>query len=121
MKINGWGAGGGVAAGIGGCASAPAGPSVKGLPGRNKTMEQFQAEDARCRQAATGELERDKGGQVSAQKRYDMAYMQCMYAQGNQIPVVNRPGYSSPAGASPATKGTIGQPPTPPSGTPTTP
>ena len=88
------------------------------LPGTNKSMEQFQADDARCRQAGAAELQREKGGQVSAQKRYDMAYLQCMYAQGNQIPVVNRPGYSSPAGASPATTGTIGQPPPPPAGTP---
>jgi hypothetical protein len=108
----------GAAAVIAGCASAPTGPSVMVLPGSGKTMEQFQVDDTRCRQAATGELARDKSGQVSAQKRYDMAYMQCMYAQGNQIPVVNRPGYSSPAGASPATTGTISQPPPPPAGTP---
>jgi len=108
----------GAAAVMAGCASAPTGPSVMVLPGTGKTMEQFQTEDARCRQAASGELERAKAGQVSAQQRYDMAYMQCMYAQGNQIPVAGRPGYSSPAGASPATTSTISQPPVPPAGTP---
>ena len=108
----------GVTAAMAGCASVPTGPSAMVLPGSGKTMEQFQAEDVRCRQAASGELDRTKAGQVSAQMRYDMAYMQCMYAQGNQIPVGGRPGYSSPAGASPATTGTISQPPPPPAGTP---
>jgi hypothetical protein len=87
------------------------------LPGSGKSMEQFQTEDARCRQAAAGELERDKGGSVSAQGRYDMVYMQCMYTQGNQIPI-SRPGYSTPAGASPATTTTVSPPPRPPAGTP---
>jgi hypothetical protein len=106
---------------LGGCATAPTGPSVMVLPGTNKSMEQFQTEDARCRQAAAAELERDKGGQVSDQKRYDMAYLQCMYAQGNQIPI-SRPGYSSPYGSAPATTTTVNpttvNPPPPPSGTP---
>ena len=101
---------------LAGCASAPTGPSVMVLPAANKSMEQFQADDARCRQAAAGELQRDKGGQVSAQKRYDMAYLQCMYAQGNQIPV-SRPGYSTPGGSAPSTSTTVSPPP-PPSGTP---
>jgi len=101
---------------LAGCASAPTGPSVMVLPGANKSMEQFQADDGRCRQAAAGELQRDQGGQVSAQKRYDMAYLQCMYAQGNQIPV-SRPGYSTPGGSAPATSTTVSPPP-PPSGTP---
>ena len=100
-----------------GCASAPTGPSVMVLPGSGKSMEQFQTEDARCRVAAAGELAREKAGQVPAQMRYDMAYMQCMYAQGNQIPM-GRPGYSSPAGSAPATTTTISPRPAPPAGTP---
>ena len=108
----------GVAAVIAGCASAPTGPSVMVLPGSNKTMDQFQTDDGRCRQMATGELQREQRGSVSAQQRYDMAYMQCMYAAGNQIPVSGRPGYSTPAGASPATTTTISQPTAPPAGTP---
>jgi len=100
-----------------GCASAPTGPSVMVLPGSGKSMEQFQTEDARCRQSAAGELAREKGGQVPVQMRYDMAYMQCMYAQGNQIPM-GRPGYSSPAGSAPATTTTISPRPAPPAGTP---
>ena len=102
---------------IGGCASAPTGPSVMVLPGKGKSTEQFQQEDARCRQMATNELA-TKGGQVSDQRRYDMTYMQCMYAQGNQVPVSSRPGYSNPYGSAPATSGPVAPPPGTPSGTP---
>ena len=112
------------AAVLAGCASAPTGPSVMVLPGTNKSTEQFQADDARCRQMATSELAGTKSGNVPAQRRYDMTYMQCMYSQGNQIPAVNRPGYSTPYGAAPATSTTVsppagaGTPPPPPAGTP---
>ena len=151
---------------LGGCATVPTGPSVMVLPPPEKPFEQFQAEDAGCRQwagqqvghsaqetvnqntatgavagtligaglgAAIGAASGNAGlgaaigagsgllvgsasganaGQVygyEAQRRYDIAYMQCMYARGNQIPgVVTRtrtirtvppppppPGYSS--------------------------
>jgi uncharacterized protein YcfJ len=35
-----------------GCATVPTGPSVTVLPGRNKAFEQFQMDDAACRQWA---------------------------------------------------------------------
>ncbi|HYB42375.1 MAG TPA: glycine zipper family protein, partial [Candidatus Methylomirabilis sp.] len=35
-----------------GCATVPSGPSVMALPGSTKTFEQFQADDAACRQFA---------------------------------------------------------------------
>ena len=152
---------------VGGCATLPTGPSVMVLPPPNKPFEQFQAEDAICRQwaahqigmspqqavnqdtatgavagtaigaglgAAIGSASGNAGvgaaigagsglvvgtaaganaGQASgyeAQRRYDIAYQQCMYSKGNQIPgVVTRtrtirtvppppppPGYGSP-------------------------
>ena len=103
---------------VAGCASAPTGPSVMVLPGSGKSIEQFQSDDARCRQVATSELAAVASGNVSDQRRYDMAYMQCMYAQGNQVPVSNRPGYSSPYGAAPSTSTTLSPPPAPPAGAP---
>jgi hypothetical protein len=118
MKISGALAALGVAAVIGGCASTPTGPSVMVLPGAGKTMDQFQADDARCRQIATSELQRERPGTVPAQQRYDMAYMQCMYAAGNQIPGTSRTGYSAPGSAAPATGQGMSQPPGPPAGTP---
>jgi len=128
---------------LGGCATSPTGPSVRVMPGPGKTFEQFQADDAVCRQwagqqigqspqetinqnavtgaaigtvigaglgAAIGAASGNAGtgaaigagsgllvgtasgvnaGQVygaEAQRRYDIAYMQCMHAKGNQIP-----------------------------------
>lgn len=37
---------------VGGCATIPTGPSVQVMPGPGKTFEQFQADDAMCRQWA---------------------------------------------------------------------
>jgi hypothetical protein len=134
---------------VGGCATLPTGPSVKVLPAPGKSFEQFQVEDAICRQwagqqigmtaqetvnqntaagavvgtvvgtgigAALGAASGNAGagaiigagsgllvgtatgsnaGQYygyEAQRRYDIAYEQCMYAKGNQIPgVVTHP------------------------------
>jgi len=126
-----------------GCVTLPTGPSVMVLPAPGKSFEQFQADDALCRQwarqqigmspqeavnqnivtgaavgtavgaglgAAVGAASGRPGagaavgatsgllvgassgasaGQVygwEAQHRYDIAYQQCMYANGNVIP-----------------------------------
>jgi len=126
-----------------GCATVPTGPSVMVLPAPGKPFDQFQMEDAYCRQWASQQIGTSPGeastsstltgagigtlvgaglgaaigaaagnagtgaaigagsgllvgtasgasaGQTSgyeAQRRYDNAYMQCMYAKGNQIP-----------------------------------
>lgn len=128
---------------LGGCATVPTGPSVMVMPPPGKPFEEFQADDAVCRQwaaqqigqtpqeaankstatgaaagtligaglgAAIGSASGHWGegaaigagsgllvgtatganaGQVSgqeAQRRYDIAYSQCMYARGNQVP-----------------------------------
>jgi outer membrane lipoprotein SlyB len=125
---------------LGGCAVMPAGPSVLVLPGSGKSFDQFQADNAICRQfadmqvggqsatqvaqqsatqsavlgtvvgAALGAAAgRGEGAAIGAasglalgaaagagpayasgaelQRRYDYAYVQCMYARGNQVPV----------------------------------
>jgi len=129
------------------CATVPTGPSVTVLPGDGKNFEQFQADDAACRQWAAQQTGTDTkeastestvtaaaigtaagaavgagigaaggnpavgaavgagagllGGTVigadsaawaatSAQHRFDVAYTQCMYAKGNQVPVLPR-------------------------------
>jgi hypothetical protein len=80
---------------LGGCVSVPTGPSVMVLPPKGKPFEQFQAEDAKCRQWAgqkVGTTYQDY--QYEAQRRYDIYYQQCMYAYGNMIPGVR---YTSPA------------------------
>jgi hypothetical protein len=40
---------------LSGCASIPTGPSVMVLPGNGKTFEQFQTDDAVCRQWSAGQ------------------------------------------------------------------
>ena len=72
---------------IGACARTPTGPSVMVLAGAGKTLDEFHRDDDACRQTAAQELQNTKGGEVPAQRRYDIAYMQCMYAKGHQIPV----------------------------------
>ncbi len=130
-----------------GCVTMPTGPSVMVLPGSGKSFEQFQVDDATCRQWAGGQIGMApqaianqntatgavagtamgaglgaaigaasggagygaaigaasgllfgsaagaSSGQASgweAQRRYDIAYQQCMYAKGNQIPGYSR-------------------------------
>ncbi len=129
--------------GLTACATVPAGPSVKVMPGPWKPFEVFQADDAACRQwaaqqagtspsdaanqnlvtggvlgtlagaglgaaigaaygnpgagAAIGAASGLIGGTAvasgpayeaghAAQVRYDNAYVQCMYAKGNEVP-----------------------------------
>jgi hypothetical protein len=162
------------------CASVPTGPSVMVLPGTGKNFDQFQGDDAVCRQwatqqtgttvnkAATGSTVggaavgtvvgaavgaaigaaaggpatgaavgagvgllggtavgagNAQGASMSVQRRYDVAYMQCMYLKGNQIPVArgSRPAYTAapppPPPAPPSATLPPGVPPPPP-GTP---
>jgi hypothetical protein len=76
-----------------GCATAPAGPSVLVLPGAGKPFEQFQADVNGCREWAADQV-RGAFVEVPAfevQRRYDNAYMQCMYAKGHQVPSLPAP------------------------------
>lgn len=158
------------------CATVPTGPSVLVLPGTGKSFEQFEADDAVCRQwalqqtgmtpnqaaaastatgaavgtavgaglgaaigAAAGSPATGAavgagaglfggtavgagnayGSSISAQQHYDIAYVQCMYAKGNQVPITrgSHPVYSAspplPPGVPPPPPGT---PPPPPPG-----
>jgi OmpA family protein len=162
---------------ITGCATVPIGPSVMVLPGNGKHFEQFQADDAVCRQwaaqqtgttterasthstvsgAAIGTIlgaaagaavgaaagspatgaavgagagllggsaigaSRASGAQASVQDRYDMTYMQCMYAKGNQIPVRGSlPTFTRQPAATPSVPNApVIVPPPPPPGPP---
>jgi Glycine-zipper domain len=167
---------------LSGCATIPTGPSVMVLPGTGKGFEQFQTDDAVCRQwasqqtgtttdrvskestvsgaaigtvvgaavgAAFGAAAHNPGlgaavgagggllggtaigasqggaAEGSVQRRYDAAYVQCMYAKGNQIPAArgSHPAYTStvpppPPPAPPAAvpPPPVGSPPPPPPG-----
>ena len=80
------------------CARVPSRPGIAALPGSAKNADEFRSDDAVCRQAAAIEAK------ATEKWRYDMTYLQCMYAKGNQIPVpggIFEPTYVSP-GSSPA-------------------
>ncbi|MBI3635236.1 MAG: hypothetical protein HY216_03315 [Candidatus Rokubacteria bacterium] len=70
-------------------------PNVMVLPGVGKPFEEFQRDDVICRQWAAGPSVRD---------RYDIAYQQCMYARGNQIPGVVPASRPSGTPSPPATR-----------------
>ena len=76
---------------LSGCATVPTGPSVMVLPAQGKPFEAFQADDSVCRQwaaqqAGAGPSETAYGAGWEVQRQYDIAYQQCMYAKGNQLP-----------------------------------
>ena len=125
---------------LAGCASIPEGPSVAVMPGPGKPFDQFNADNAICKEFARqqigvnpndvareqvvtgaaagtvlgaasgalmghgheGQTESMAGAglivgsaaganaanesTMTLQRRYDIAYQQCMYAKGNQIP-----------------------------------
>ena len=91
------------------CAGVPTGPSVMVLAGKGKTLEQFQTDDGVCRQVAAQEIQSTKRSEMPAQRRYDMAYMQCMYAKGHELRV---PGVAGEPATNPSASPV-------PSGTPT--
>ncbi len=85
---------------LAGCASVPSGPTVMALPGSAKSADEFRSDDAACRQVAAVDAKATK------EWHYDMTYLQCMYAKGNQIPVpsgmyvpTSSPGSSTPEAA----------------------
>jgi uncharacterized protein YcfJ len=150
MKLNNMFLGATLALMLAGCASIPVGPSVAVMPASGKPFDQFQADNAICRQfaeqqmganpnqvareqvitgAATGAaigaasgalMGNGHDGQaesmagagmivgsaagagaanastMSLQRRYDIAYMQCMYAKGNLVPGYPAPRYTPP-------------------------
>ncbi|PYN92585.1 MAG: glycine zipper family protein [Candidatus Rokuibacteriota bacterium] len=87
---------------LAGCASVPSGPIVMALPGSAKSADDFRADDAACRQTAAVDAKAPK------KWRYDMTYLQCMYAKGNQIPAPS--GMFAPATAPAPTTAPANQP-----------
>jgi hypothetical protein len=89
-------------------AACVSGPRVLALPGTGKTFEEFNADDGACRTWATQQ------GSSAVQWRYDIAYLQCMYARGHRVPSAGgSPGYAAP-GPAPAPAGSPSVPPPPP-------
>ena len=73
---------------IAGCASMPSGPNVMVLPGTGKSFDNFRSDDALCEQYASTQVQGAKDdSEQELQERYDVAYVQCMYAKSQRIPV----------------------------------
>ena len=112
---------------LGGCAMMPAAPSVMGLPGAGKSLDQFYADDTTCRQWAAQRTHETAQGApfgyyydaAEPQRWYDMAYLQCMYGNGHRIPGVTTgpppppPPTASPPSSSPFPAGARPPAPTP--------
>lgn len=132
---------------LSGCVSQPVGPTIPVMPGQNKSLQAFQADEATCegyagqrvaggaeaanntaigegilgtalgaglgaavgggRGAAIGAAsgavvgtgvgaDTSAGAQMSLQRRYDIAYAQCMQTKGNKVPHHPRRGYPPP-------------------------
>jgi hypothetical protein len=65
------------------------------LPGTGKSFEQFHADDGMCQQFAMTEAQGPAAGAAGAvasapamQRKYDLSYIQCMYAKGHRVPVL---------------------------------
>ncbi len=72
------------------CSVMPSGPSVLVLPGAGKCFDLFHNDDLICRKFVLSQLgatQQKPASQDNTQQDYDIAYMQCMYSQGHQIPV----------------------------------
>src|SRR5207245_8919365 len=89
-------------------------PTVVLVPGTGTTSAQLQPEDARCAQPAASDAATAKEGTVEPRQRYNIAYMQCMYAAGTQIPMAGRP---PGPGAANLPQPPAGTPPGPPPAT----
>jgi outer membrane lipoprotein-sorting protein len=82
---------------LGGCVELPTAPTVAAMPSAYKPLEVFQADDVACRGYASQQVAGQQGGSYSydypynLQYRYNVAYEQCMYSKGNQLP-----GYTPP-------------------------
>src|SRR4051794_16702854 len=59
-----------VAAILAGCVTTPTGPAVRVLPGTQKTLDQFQADEVACRQYAYNMV----GGPEAAQRANERAW-----------------------------------------------
>lgn len=81
---------------INACAILPDGPTVVALPGTGLSLESFQSDDVNCQAFALGQINNTPNQATgsgpsrswySNQQRYDINYIQCMYAKGHRVPV----------------------------------
>lgn len=122
------------------CSNLPTTPSVMTLPGTGKSFDQFLADDQICQQfaythiggagtssgintAPTRSNYTSNSSYGEQQYRYDMSYIQCMYAKGHRVPVSGQITSDKSVGrqqnVAPSGRSTSGfTPPPPPKGPP---
>jgi hypothetical protein len=99
------------------CATAlPTEPGILALPGSGKSLEQFQTDDVECRKYAGSRIEvgggrPDDASSYDVQRRYDFAYVQCMYSKGHKVPVSG--GYTGTSAGNMPPSGNVAPPGTP--------
>ena len=105
------------------CVTVPTQPGILALPGTDKTLEQFQADENECGRNAYGRvsaMNASSSDYYELPRRFDFAFLQCLYAKGHKVPVLggytNAPaGNPPPSGAQPQPEGI---PPPPPGAQP---
>jgi len=74
-----------------GCITLPTGPNVMALPGMGVSFDHFRNDDTVCELYAGTQVGSGtsslSGSEYEIQQRYDVAYVQCMYAKGHRVPV----------------------------------
>lgn len=117
---------------LGACAAVPTGPTVPVMPATGMSLDQFRDDDAVCQEHALAQLgvtgadqaASDSGARSTVaetagasasdmQRRYDLGYIQCMYAKGHRVPVLG-PMTTQPAPIPPPPPPPGTAPPAPP-------
>ena len=84
----------------------PSVPQVLAFSGNGKSLEQFRIDDVLCKKTSERMSGKTDAQSVPArnsdestasdlsasglQRRYDVAYVQCIYSQGHQVPVLGQ-------------------------------
>ena len=91
---------------VAGCETRPQGPTVTALQGEARSIDEFRADVAECKRYAVEDrgsiapggnqgslidgIDSAQFAGYGLQRRYNRAYVQCMYARGNKVPVLAR-------------------------------
>jgi hypothetical protein len=102
---------------LAGCETMPAGPTVAALQGDGKSPDEFRTDDKDCRKYASAHADEmtlpsanpgDGTGSLidgtdsaqfagyGLQRRYNRAYVRCMYIRGDKVPLLARERWPAP-------------------------
>ena len=80
----------------------PTDPTVLALPGSGKDLDRFNTDHDECRRHASARVGDGAGATwFDQQRRYDYAYIQCMYGKGHRVPVPGQFTNAPPGGPPP--------------------